>query len=87
MKTILKYEIKLAKVTKLHVPMGAEMLTVNQEGKQFFIWAIVNTESPMGIRTFTAIATGQVIDSDMDIVCVGVVQNFDGIVYHFFEVK
>jgi hypothetical protein len=69
------------------MPAGAEILAVQVQGDAPQMWALVDPESPVELRTFQSFGTGHVIDASI-LAYLGTVQ-FDGgeLVFHVFEVQ
>lgn len=62
MKTIWKYEID-AGYNLLKMPKGAEALTVQLQGWEPQLWAVVDPEAPLEDRIFSIYGTGHVVPS------------------------
>ena len=70
------------------MPTNSEILTVQTQGNDICIWALVYPEHGKVIRTFEVFGTGHPIYSDMGIErrYIGTVQMIGGaLVYHIFE--
>lgn len=79
-----KYELKSV-LSDLHMPVGAEILTVQLQHDQICLWAKVNVNAPKVKRTFQMIGTDHVIADDR-VTYIGTVQLVDGnLVFHIFE--
>ena len=63
MKTIHKYSLDTTSAGKITVmmPLLAKIVMVGSQNGQPFLWAIVETESPLIARHYRLIATGQPI--------------------------
>ena len=86
MKTIYKYQITLS--GKVDMPVGAKVLHVGEQDGGMFLWAAVDTRSPIRHRQFTVIGTGTGWDME-EKDChvsdyVGTVMAL-GLVWHIFE--
>ena len=68
MKTIHKYPIELDYDQKVIVmmPAVAKIVLIGSQGPQAFLWALVNSESPLVERQFRLIRTGQPIPGGYD---------------------
>jgi hypothetical protein len=63
MKTIHKYIVTGRSDTPM--PIGAKILHVDMQGRDFWIWAEVNTDVRMETRTFEVVGTGWELDENM----------------------
>lgn len=65
MGTIWKYELEFNSVTRIKIPKGAQLLTVqvDQKTNKPCLWALVNTESEEEERIFELFGTGHEIKS------------------------
>lgn len=59
MKTIWKYPIALAPTFTLNMPMVREFVSMGQQGRDYFMWCVVDTDSENWERTFHVVGTGQ----------------------------
>ena len=85
MKTIFKWPLTSGS-TDLHMPVGAQVLTVQMQGSQPQLWAKVDPAQPKEWRTFDALGTGHMMSDDPRIMYVGTFQMDDGeLVWHVFE--
>lgn len=55
-KTIWKYELEPS--TTLEMPVGAKILHVHEQNDVMCLWALVDTEAPLEVRTFSVYGTG-----------------------------
>jgi hypothetical protein len=81
MKTIYKYTITGR--NKIEMPIGASILSVNMQGRDYCIWALVDTERSTEARDFEVVGTGWELDDNMHYIgtC------YDGpFVWHIMEV-
>jgi hypothetical protein len=90
MMTIWKFELEFNDITKISIPEGAEILTVqiDQKTNTPCIWALVDTCNDKEVRFFELFGTGQEIYFDMgvDRVYIGTYQyQMGGFVGHVFE--
>ena len=85
-KTIWKYLLEPAcYLTQIDMPEGAEVLCVQIQSGETFIWAIVELDKPLVSRTFITYGTGEPINIDTS-AYIGTYQLLDGaLVYHVFE--
>lgn len=88
MKTIHKYEIRVSDMQKIELPVNAEILTVQVQKSNPYIWAIIDDNSPMVERVFEIFGTGILIDDEIEIYrkYIGTFQLESGsLVLHLFE--
>jgi hypothetical protein len=91
---IFKYPISMMSVTpstliQLQMPKGARILKVQEQGSHPpvpTLWALVNQENDMEVRTFVVYGTGQQMNTDRKEVYLGTAM-CDPFVWHVFEVK
>ena len=57
--TIYKYPLQVDDETTIKMPLGAKILTVQEQGGVPCIWALVNDSVPKKERTFLLLGTGQ----------------------------
>lgn len=67
MKTVLKYPFPNSRMAYLHLHVGAEILSVQEQGEDLCLWALVdakalNEDFQKEVRTFRVYETGQQID-------------------------
>jgi hypothetical protein len=68
------------------VPEGHfEVLTVQMQGAQPCMWAIVNPTQRKILRKFRIVATGEEFEKTEWLVYLGTFQPGDGLVFHLFE--
>ena len=84
--TVFKYRIGLC-INQTELPVGAEILSLGFQGKEFFMWVKVDTEAATEIRRFYVFGTGAEIPQNT-----GTYYNFIGtghmdigLVFHVFE--
>ena len=58
MKTIYKYPLPKRTYFTLSLPQGAEILTVQMQGDEPYLWAVVETDAPLQYRYFRMVGTG-----------------------------
>ncbi len=61
--TIHKYPIKVNNYIRLALPVGAKILTVQVQNNIPFIWALVDTNQQIQLRTFRIYETGREIST------------------------
>lgn len=71
---------------QMNLPLGAEVLSVGQQGDEVFIWAAVDPMYPTESHTFYLIPTGGNIPNGKALTFVGTVHLYAGrIVAHLFK--
>lgn len=60
MKTIYKYPIQAIEHPVVDMPRGAKVLSFHSQNDQLCIWALVDTDAPMQVRTFYLVGTGDI---------------------------
>lgn len=86
MKKIYKYPVEVADVQTILLPLGAQILTVQEQNGQPYIWAIVNPETDSEPRRFRLYGTGYNIETDNVLKYIGTFQLLCGrLVFHLFE--
>ena len=60
---IWKYTLQEQKETILDIPVGAVILTVQQQKEKPVLWALVDPEGPKEPRKFRLVATGERFDA------------------------
>lgn len=87
MKKIYKYPLEITDTQFVELPLGAEILTVQMQGNQLCLWAMVNTlpEAIKKNRRIEIIGTGNPIPIG-DLKYISTFQMMDGrLIYHVFE--
>ena len=85
MKTVYKYPIIATDDIVINLPKGAEVLCVQTQGNEPFIWALVDPEEPLEPRRFRMAGTGHPIE-ETDLTYRGTFQLQGGaLVFHLFE--
>jgi len=83
-KIIWKYELTPGK-NIVEMPLGAEILTVQTQGKNICLWALVDPYSPKTERKFQIHGEGHEIEEET-LAYVGTLQfNGGDLVFHVFE--
>ena len=86
---IWKYRLYIGPLTVIEMPKGAEILAVQTQDGRPCIWAIVDPDAPVELRTFEMCGTGhkmKELAEDETRVYIGTVQ-IDRYVWHYFEIK
>lgn len=81
MKTIYKYTV--VGRNKIEMPIGATILSVNMQGKDYCMWALVDTERSTESRYFEVVGTGWELDDNMSYIGTFFADDF---VWHIMEV-
>lgn len=85
MTTIYKYPLK-GSTTHLELPFGAQILTVQIQGDQLVLWAVINPREVRTVqRLIFAVYTGEEFDLPSQ-GYIGTAVSRNGIVWHVFEV-
>lgn len=86
MKAIWKYEIKTTDAQSVEMPLGAKILTVQEQFDNPCIWCLVDTEAKKAFRELRVIGTGHPIEDDFTGIYVGTYQVCGGSgVFHLFD--
>lgn len=85
--TIWKFPLAVTDFQKIDMPKGAQVLTVQRQGEQACIWALVDTDKEYDVRGFWIFGTGNPIEhSDRLGRYVGTFQALGGaLIWHVFE--
>ena len=86
MNTIYKYRLEPNCGGAVHMPQGAQVLTVQMQDGVPCLWAKVDTTQPAERRTFDVYGTGHAMPNDPRLVYVATFQMDGGaLVWHVFE--
>lgn len=58
MRTIWKYELRIADEQKVRMPQGSRILSVGNQNGTICIWALVHSDSPLSDRKIRMYGTG-----------------------------
>lgn len=84
-KTIWKFVLQPK--CEIEMPEGAELLTVQEQGDDICLWAVVEPNSPRVTRKFVGFGTGHPIPGDLQLKFVGTALLHGGaLVFHIFEI-
>lgn len=72
---------------KIDMPVGADILSVAEQGGHMFIWAMVDKEAKRETRHFNVFGTGHIIKVNPLMYFIGTVFMKNGLVFHAFEIK
>ena len=85
MKRVFKYPLSIAGETTIEMPKGANVLTIQVQRREPYIWAMVEDDAPMEARAFCVRGTGHTFNG-REGRYVGSFQLLDGdLVFHLFE--
>jgi hypothetical protein len=84
MKTIYKYTLKMTDSQTISMPIGAKILSVQNQNHTVTLWAEVEDALPTEDRIFFVVGTGMPIPSN-PLNYIGTVQTY-AFVWHIFEV-
>lgn len=87
MKTIYKYPIGITDQQIIPMPAGANILTVQVQNGNPFIWAMVDTEAPTERVSIRVYGTGHSIGERSNLEYIGTFQSMYGgnLVFHVFK--
>lgn len=86
MRTIHKYRVPITDTFSIAMPAGAELLSVQMQGPQPCLWALLDNDEPMTQqRHFVVIGTGNPVPKAA-LKYIGTFQQ-PPFVWHLFEVK
>ena len=87
-KVIFKYKVTAEKICKIELPKGAEILCVQTQNDEPYVWCLIDNKAEKEERYFETFGTGHEIHEDMGIErkYVGTFQIIRlGFVFHLFE--
>jgi len=86
MQAIFKFPLELVDNQDVEMPLDAEILHVNTQSDEPYIWALVNPEAPMGKRNISIWGTGDRMDESKAKKYIGTFMQDEGrLVWHVFE--
>lgn len=86
MKRVYKYPVEIADVQTILLPIGAQILSVQEQNGNAYLWAIVNPDTDSEPRRFRLYETGHNIETENLLKFVGTFQLLGGrLVFHLFE--
>lgn len=83
--TIHKFQLPVESQFSLRVPQGARQLSIQMQGDQPTMWAVVDTDAPPQMRDYVMYGTGHDIEMVNGMQYVGTVQLVSGLVFHYFQ--
>ena len=87
-KSICKYPLETKGRQVVSLPIGSEILSVQEQDRQLFLWALVDPNEQLEERHIKIFTTGDVLDNDFGVPnkYIATVQlKFEGLVIHVFE--
>jgi len=85
-KVIYKYEFETEALTKIKMPIGAEILALQTQNNKPCLWILVDPAAEMQTRIFEIIGTGWTFNKTDNQKYIGTYQVQGGLfVYHLFE--
>lgn len=86
MKTIYKYGLDITDKQRIELPVGAELLSVQNQRGEINLWALVDSEAELEENLIECFGTGHPINIDAPRQHLGTIQIQDGLqIYHFFK--
>lgn len=83
---VFKYKIPDGDLITIELPSVAKTLRVDEQLGDLYLWALVDTETPLVARTFRVAATGDSIEEAWNLHYIGTVFRFGHrLVHHVFE--
>lgn len=70
-RVIFKYQMPVLEEFTMILPKGAQIIRVQDQGGMFWMWAVVNTNTPEEIRKFRAFKTGAKIPDGLVLEYIG----------------
>ncbi len=87
MREVWKFKIPMEAVASIEVPEGAQIIHVDCQAREAFLWAVVNPNAPLRTRCFRVAGTGRKIRDDHALDHVGTVKIEGGqLMFHVFEI-
>ena len=87
MKTIYKYKLLATDTQDIELPVGAEILTVQEQFGDAVMWALVDTNVTTETRTFQIVGTGHDASAVDGAKYINTFQlNSGHLVFHLFEI-
>lgn len=85
MKRIFKYPVEITDDSKIMMPRGADVLSVQMQGEVPCVWTLVDDAAPMVKRKFKLRGTGHPAEDLFADMFVGTFQMRGGLVFHLFD--
>ena len=88
MRSIWKFPLPVGDFVAISMPAGARVLTVQTQGINACLWALVDTDAPRETRRFRVFGTGHPVEGVEVDSYVGTIQQLGGaLVWHVFEAE
>lgn len=88
MKTVWKFPIQVEDTFDMHMPRGAQVLSVQVQAGSPVMWALVDPDAKVEERWFRVAGTGHAVDDEKFPVFIGTFQlEAFGLVFHVFAQK
>ena len=85
---VFRYHVPVDDNLTIDLPVGARILTVQEQCGYPYIWALVNPDAPIERRTFRLAGTCNTIECHGELLYVGTFQLRGGaLVFHMFETR
>lgn len=85
MKTIHKYKLEINGTFSINMPIGAEILSIQEQSGHLYIWARVDPKRSTEVREFPTYGTGYITEAFNNELYIATVQMLNGLVWHVFE--
>lgn len=86
MKTIYKYPFKISAVVEIDLPFGSRVLTIQPQGNEVFLWALVDSEEKQMLKSrFCVYGTGQPAFELISYLRYFTTIQVNGFVWHIFQ--
>lgn len=84
--TIYKYPLPIQGSVQIAMPAGARVLSVQMQGDDAYVWALVDRSARMKTRIFRVFGTGHAFNAPAGAMFVGTIQMHAGsLVFHVFD--
>ncbi len=87
MNTIHKYKLPLRDHFSLEMPVGAVILSIQEQNKDIVLWAMVDNAAPTTVRWFRIVGTGVPFTPPIGRYLATVQMSIDTFVWHIFELE
>jgi hypothetical protein len=88
MKRVYKYHIEITDEQVINMPTNAQILTVQEQNNEAFIWALVNPNESLYPYRFRLAGTGHEIHGSGFMTFIGSFQLANGaLVFHLFKIN
>jgi hypothetical protein len=85
MRTIRKYKLEIQDYPVVHMPKGAEIIHVDSQKGNSFLWAIVNLEADPAPYCFCLLGTGQAFTGEEGAHIATFLIATGRLIFHLFE--